>query len=170
MRFIIAQIGTWRASGVLEGYKRQRQQLNNMSTLYSNETSILKHIKIENGIHRVPKKFQRTVLEIKMGNCSLTEKRDGFCKAVWDGIACWPSVEANKTIKLACPDYIDGFRVDGLASKTCDENGEWKKYRFANFSEWTNYSLCAVERGPCEGRIFVSVSKKISLFKKFQII
>lgn len=127
-----------------------------MSTLFPNATSFLQNIKIENGIYRVPKLLQTTALEIKERNCS-SEKRDGFCKAIWDTIICWPSVKANKTIKLACPEYIDGFRVDGYASKTCDENGEWKRYSFQNSSTWTNYTLCLSKKGPCDERMFVSI-------------
>ncbi|CAD5117260.1 unnamed protein product [Dimorphilus gyrociliatus] len=128
-----------------------------MSTLSANETLLLQQsVKIENGVYKVPKKIQTLALELRRKYCPFSEKKEGFCKAIWDGIVCWPSVKANKTIELACPEYIDGFRVDGNASKTCDENGEWKIYPSLNFSHWTNYSLCTVEKGLCEKKIFVS--------------
>ncbi|XP_055881637.1 parathyroid hormone/parathyroid hormone-related peptide receptor-like isoform X2 [Biomphalaria glabrata] len=64
-----------------------------------------------------------------------------YCNMTWDGIACWPSTMAGKTVELPCPNYINNFYIEAYATKTCMQNGEWFHHSEFNVT-WSNYSSC----------------------------
>ena len=43
----------------------------------------------------------------------------GRCPVFWDEIMCWPQSEANTTVSLLCPNYVDMFNIKNQATKHC---------------------------------------------------
>jgi len=71
------------------------------------------------------------------------------CPPFFDGLLCWPRVDASTTATQPCPpssitDYTGARNndVNSLASKVCSMNGEW--FRNADGIIWSNYSLCSL--------------------------
>ncbi|EZA47641.1 Secretin receptor [Ooceraea biroi] len=72
------------------------------------------------------------------------------CPPFFDGLLCWPRIDALMTATQPCPPAsIMGYanlqtdNVDVLASKVCLANGEW--FRNSDGVTWSNYSLCALD-------------------------
>ena len=38
------------------------------------------------------------------------------CPRTWDGVICWPETSNGTQVSLPCPDYVNGFNLNG---KTC---------------------------------------------------
>ncbi|XP_063907250.1 parathyroid hormone/parathyroid hormone-related peptide receptor-like isoform X1 [Zophobas morio] len=62
-----------------------------------------------------------------------------FCQLVFDGIMCWRETPAGVLAKQSCSNEFIKSIKKGLATKQCDENGDWLTI---NSSPWTNYSQC----------------------------
>ncbi|XP_076472966.1 vasoactive intestinal polypeptide receptor 1-like [Babylonia areolata] len=63
------------------------------------------------------------------------------CSPVWDTLMCWPETRAGTVAVQPCPDYIDKFRLDQNATRTCLENGSWYVHPGIN-APWTNFTKC----------------------------
>ncbi|XP_054724241.1 diuretic hormone receptor-like [Uloborus diversus] len=52
-----------------------------------------------------------------------------FCSAAWDGLSCWPAVNAGSVATVPCFHEFNGVLYDTLenATRTCSENGTWAK-------------------------------------------
>ncbi|KAH0949842.1 hypothetical protein HN011_001215 [Eciton burchellii] len=71
------------------------------------------------------------------------------CPPFFDGLLCWPRIDASTMATQPCPpssitDYTGAKSNDAnsLASKICSTNGEW--FRNADGIIWSNYSLCSL--------------------------
>nr|XP_022306668.1 parathyroid hormone/parathyroid hormone-related peptide receptor-like [Crassostrea virginica]XP_022306677.1 parathyroid hormone/parathyroid hormone-related peptide receptor-like [Crassostrea virginica] len=69
---------------------------------------------------------------------------DLLCPPVWDHVMCWNSTEAGTTALQPCPNYIHRFLLNGVAKRTCTENGTWYVNPATNRS-WTDFSGCTFE-------------------------
>lgn len=66
---------------------------------------------------------QQELLIIEREKCmqlaEQTPNVTGRCPVFWDEIMCWPQTEANKTVSLLCPNYVDMFNIKNQATKHC---------------------------------------------------
>ncbi|XP_074658941.1 secretin receptor-like isoform X2 [Tubulanus polymorphus] len=93
----------------------------------------------------ISKEEQKALMQHEEMNCYnriLSDTIPGnFCRAVWDGISCWPSTPPGQTVVQPCPVYFRLFNTLGNASKVCTADGHWYIDPILNTS-WTNYSEC----------------------------
>ncbi|XP_060584374.1 secretin receptor-like isoform X2 [Ruditapes philippinarum] len=79
----------------------------------------------------------QTLISLEASN-----KSDNGCERVWDSLLCWPPTENGTVASMPCPNYVNGFKISGLATRTCDSTGEWWVNPLTN-GTWTNFTLCA---------------------------
>ncbi|KAK7109593.1 hypothetical protein V1264_013608 [Littorina saxatilis] len=96
---------------------------------------------------------QRRLILIAKQDCyKLSERREAQirngsvlvgsgCEVTWDDILCWDLAKPGTTVSQKCPDYINGFNRNGMATRYCTENGTWF-YSAEHNDTWTNYSQC----------------------------
>ncbi|KAL8561166.1 hypothetical protein ACOMHN_054537 [Nucella lapillus] len=65
------------------------------------------------------------------------------CPPVWDTLMCWPQTRAGTVAVQPCPDYIDKFKLDQNASRTCLSDGTWYVSP-DTLTPWTNFTACVV--------------------------
>ncbi|XP_015781380.1 calcitonin gene-related peptide type 1 receptor-like [Tetranychus urticae] len=70
---------------------------------------------------------------------------ENWCKAVWDGVYCWPPVKANSKIRISCHTIFETSKLEiqsdyiysePEAFRYCDSTGNWSN------GNWTNYTQC----------------------------
>ncbi|CAL1546690.1 unnamed protein product [Lymnaea stagnalis] len=97
-------------------------------------------------------KEQRRLIMLAKQNCyklsstreeQLSASNRSVCRVSWDEMLCWDITKAGETAVQRCPNYINGFNKNEMASRTCTENGTWwvNTDPLSN-REWTNYSDC----------------------------
>ncbi|XP_025095429.1 secretin receptor-like isoform X2 [Pomacea canaliculata] len=69
------------------------------------------------------------------------------CPPVWDKLMCWPATPAGTTAVQACPNYVNLFRSDENATRTCTEDGLWFVNPLTN-ETWTNLTMCLMPDRP----------------------
>ncbi|XP_029369952.1 calcitonin gene-related peptide type 1 receptor isoform X2 [Echeneis naucrates] len=91
---------------------------------------------------------EKNILENEK-KCSERMKKDPpydksglFCSRNWDGWLCWDDTPAGTLAYRTCPDYFSDTDSTELATKYCEENGQWFRHPETN-EAWTNYTLCA---------------------------
>ncbi|XP_062589024.1 parathyroid hormone/parathyroid hormone-related peptide receptor-like isoform X2 [Saccostrea cucullata] len=67
--------------------------------------------------------------------------KDLFCPPIWDHIMCWKSAKPGTTVSAPCPSYIDRFLINGVAKKTCKNDGTWYQNPQTN-TTWTDFHNC----------------------------
>ncbi|KAL4222161.1 Parathyroid hormone/parathyroid hormone-related peptide receptor [Mactra antiquata] len=64
------------------------------------------------------------------------------CSRTWDQLLCWPPTMNGTVATLPCPNYVDGFQPNEMATRICDSNGEWWIPPDRDRA-WTNLTLCS---------------------------
>ncbi|XP_076461572.1 secretin receptor-like isoform X2 [Babylonia areolata] len=96
-------------------------------------------VSIEEQQRRVAQKALECEIE-RLNNPPLSDN-GSYCPWVWDRLMCWPETRAGTVSVQPCPDYIDKFRLDQNASRTCQEDGTWY-FNPATNDTWTNFTSC----------------------------